>query len=237
MILIDHFNDHIPGNTVHLVSGIGIHGNLIVILIQRISVRRCDFLNPVMPDCKILRQDQIAFLVRKERGMNLRCRISRHLLNVFFIVQVIDPELRAFLQYRLFRLIILLDDFQLRFKFFVQKHPPYLGRVRTMLRDPHDKIIHRLVIMGRGCLTDKVGTIRKGNAAGMAFLVRKHLCRSILPDHHRFCGIKIIAAIFFYRQIRKKICCKSGTGKQIGVRLPVIGCFDNFKGLLLYLFQ
>ena len=237
MVLINHFDYHIPGHWINLVSGIGIHGNLIVILIQRIPIRRCDFFNPVMTDLQVLRQDQIAIRIRKEAGMNRCCRIGCHLLDIFLIIKVINTELCVFLKHRLFRLVILFDDFQLRFKFFIQKHPPYLGRIRIMLCDPHDKVIHRLIIMGRGRFPDKVCAVRKGNAAGMSFLVCKYFCRSILPNYYRFSRIKIIASIFLYRKVRKQISRKSGSGQQVSVRLPVIGCLDDFKGLLLYLLR
>ena len=169
--------------------------------------------------------------------MNRCCRIGCHLLNVFLLIQIIDPELCTFVKHRFFRLIILLDDLQLCFKFLVQKHPPYLWRSWIMLCNPHDKVVHRLVIMGRGGLPDKVCTIRKGNTAGISFLVRKHFCRPVLPDHHRFCGIEIIAAIFLYCKVREQVGGKSGPRQEISVRLPIIGCLDDLKRLLLYLFQ
>ena len=81
-------------------------------------------------------------------SVNRGRRISRYLFNVFFVIQIIDPELSAFMKHRLFRLIILLDNFQLRLKFLIQKHPPHLGRVGMMLGDPDDEIIHRLIVMG-----------------------------------------------------------------------------------------
>ena len=169
--------------------------------------------------------------------MNRCCRIGCHLLNVFLLIQIIDPELCTFVKHRFFRLIILLDDLQLCFKFLVQKHPPYLWRSWIMLCNPHDKVVHRLVIMGRGGLPDKVCTIRKGNTAGISFLVRKHFCRPVLPDHHWFCGIEIIAAIFLYCKVREQVGGKSGPRQEISVRLPIIGCLDDLKRLLLYLFQ
>ena len=88
--------------------------------------------------------------------MNCRRRIRCYLLNVFFIVQIIDPELCTFVKHRFFRLVILLVDFQLCLKFLIEKHSPHLWSVRMIIDDPYDKIIHRFVVVGLGSFPVKV---------------------------------------------------------------------------------
>ena len=92
--------------------------------------------------------------------------------------------------------------------------------------------------MGRGRLTDDIRSVREGDTAGIAFPVCKNLGCPVLPDHHRFCGIEVIASIFFCLEGRYKVSRKSGPGQQIRIRLaPVVRRFDKLERLFLYLFH
>ena len=209
MVLINCFNDHIPGSSIHLVCSIGIYCYLIVIFIQSISIRCIYFLNAIMSDFKILRKNQISLLICKIGFMFYRSRISCYLLHIFLSVHVEDLELCILLKHCLFRLIILFDDFQFRFKLVIQKHSPCLWLVRVVLSDTHCKIIYRSVIMRCRGFTHNISSIRNRNTAGITFFICKDFCCSVFPDHYRFCRIKIIASILFYFQGRYQISGKS----------------------------
>ena len=88
MIFIDYFNNHIPRHAIHLICCIGIYLHFVIILIQRISEGRIDFLNPVMPYLQILRKNEIALLIRKIRFVYHRCRIGCHLFHILLLVQM-----------------------------------------------------------------------------------------------------------------------------------------------------
>ena len=209
MVLINCFNDHIPGNSVHLVCSIGIYCYLIVIFIQSISIRCIYFLNAIMSDFKILRKNQISLLICKIGFMFYRSRISRYLLHIFFSVHVENLELCIFLKHCFLCLVILFDDFQLRFKLFIQHHSPYLRSAWMILCNLYNKIIYRSIVMRSCCLTDNIRSIRDRNTAGITFLVCKDFRCTVFSDHYWFGRIKIITAIFIYFQGRYQISSKS----------------------------
>ena len=212
MVFIDNINDNVPRHIVHLVQRIGIHRHFIIILIQRIAKRGIDFFYPIMTDFQVLRQNQITFAVREIGFMCYHGRVSRHLLHIFLVVQVIYLELCVFRKHSLLRFNILLHNSQLRFKFIVQKHPPYLRSVRLMLRDTHKEIPNRRIIMRCGCLPHNVRPKRERDAAGITLFISKDFRCPVLPDFHRFSGIKIISAIFLCVQGRYQPCRKPCTG-------------------------
>ena len=196
-----------------------------------------DFLNTVTTDLQVLRQHQIPLFIRKIRFMYNCSRIGSYLLHIFCIIHIIDLKFRIFCQNRLFRLIILLYDFQLSFKLIIQKDSPYLRCVRLMLCDTHDKIVYRSIIMRCSCLTDKVSAIWQWDTAGITLFIRKYLCCPVFTDHYRNCRSKIIASIFLCIEAAYQICSKSRPFKQICICLSVIGCFNKLERLLFHLFR
>ena len=209
MVFICNLNDDISRSSVHLICCVGIYIYLIVILIQSISIRCVYFLNAVMPDFKILRKDQISLLICKIGFMFYRSRISRYLLHIFFSVHVENLELCILLKHCFLCLVILFDDFQLRFKLFIQHHSPHLRSAWMVLCNLHNKIIYRSIVMRSCCLTDNIRSIRDRNTAGITFLVCKDFCSTVFSDHYWFGRIKIITAIFIYFQGRHQISGKS----------------------------
>ena len=211
MVLINCFNDHIPGSSIHLVCSIGIYCYLIVIFIQSISIRCIYFLNAVMSYFKILRKNQISLLICKIGFMFYRSRISCYLLHIFLSVHVENLELCILLKHCLFRLIILFDDFQFRFKLVIQKHSPCLWLVRVVLSDTHCKIIYRSIIVRCCSFTHNISSIWKCDTASITLFICEHFCCTILPNHNWCRRSKIIASVCFLRQGRFQICRKSGT--------------------------
>ncbi len=140
-------------------------------------------------------------------------RVSRHLLYIFFIVQVIHFKLCIFRKHGFLRFIVLLHDLQLCLKFIVQKHPPYLRRIRLMLRDMHKEIPDRRIIMRRGRFPHNVRPKRERDAAGIAPFIREDLRLPVLPDYDRFSGIKIISSVPFRFQGRYQPCGKPCAGQ------------------------
>ena len=165
-----------------------------------------------MTDFQVLRQNQITFAVREIGFMCYHGRVSRHLLHIFLVVQVIHLELCIFCKHSFLRFIVLLHDFQLRFKFIVQKHPPYLRRRRLMLCDMHKEVLDRRIIMRRARFFHNVRPKRERDAAGIAPFISEDFRCPVLPDCHRFSGIKIIPAIFFLIQGRYQPCGKPCAG-------------------------
>ena len=237
MVLINNFNDGIPWNLIHLVQGIGIYCHLIITFIQSISIWCMDFLNTVMTNLQVLRQHQIPLFICKIGFMYNCSRIGSYLLYIFPIIQIIDLKFRIFCQNRLFRLIILLYDFQLSFKLIIQKDSPYLRCVRLMLCDTHDKIVYRSIIMRCSCLTDKISAIWQWDTAGITFFIRKYLSCPVFTNHYRNCRSKIITSIFLCIEAAYQICSKSRPFKKICVCLAVISCFDKLERLLFHLFR
>ena len=141
--------------------------------------------------------------------MFYRSRISCYLLHIFFSVHVENLELCILLKHCLFRLLILFDDFQLRFKLFIQHHSPHLRCSWMVLCDLYNEIIYWSVVVRSRCFTDDIRSIRNRNTAGIAFLVCKDFCCTVFPDHYWFGRVKIIAAILFYFQGRYQISGKS----------------------------
>ena len=61
--------------------------------------------------------------------------------------------------------------------------------------DGNKEIIHRLIIVRGCCFLYKVSTIRKRDAAGIAFGIGKHLCISICGQYYRLGRCKIVTAV------------------------------------------
>ena len=212
MVFISDLNNDIARSSVHLICSVGIYIHLIVILIQSISIRCVYFLNAVMPDFKILRKDQISLLICKIGFMFYCSRISRYLLHIFLSVHVENLELCILLKHCFLCLVILFDDFQLRFKFFIQHHSPHLRSAWMVLCNLYNEIIYRSIVMRSCCLTDNICSIRNCNTAGITFLVCKNFRCTVFSDYYWFGRIKIIASICFLCKGRFQINCKSSSG-------------------------
>ena len=136
--------------------------------------------------------------------MHSRIRISRYLLHIFLVVQIINFKLCIGNQYRFLGLIVFLDDLQLRLKLIIQKHTPYL-RLCFIFRDRHNKIIYRGKVMRCRCLPHDVRSVRERDRAGIAFFISKHFCFPISGQDDRICGSKIIGTIRIYFQAAYKV--------------------------------
>ena len=196
MVLTGHVNDYISGCPVYLIQSIGIHRHLISIFISYISIRGGHFLDTVIPDLQVLGQDQIALLIGKERLVFFNSGISGHLLHIFFIIQVIDFELRIFNQDWLLRLVIFFHDPQLRLKFIIQKYPPYLRCIRLMLCDMNQEVLDRCIIIRCGGFPYNISSKGKRDAAGIAIFIGEYLRFPVRSKHHRSGGLEIISPIF-----------------------------------------
>ena len=61
--------------------------------------------------------------------------------------------------------------------------------------DGNKEIIHRLIIVRGCCFLYKVSTIRKRDAAGIAFGIGEHLRFPICGQHYRLGRCKIVASV------------------------------------------
>ena len=211
MVLIHSFNNNIFADIILIICGIGIHCNFHIILVDGISFRSRHFLDPVMADGQALWQDQVSVRIREIRFMGNCSRICGNLFHIFFMVKVINLKFRTRNQDCFLCLIIQFDDLQLCFKFIIQKHPPGLRCIRMVFRNPYDKIIHRLIVVGRSCLPYKISSKRKCNGTGISLFIGKDLRCPIFPDHNRLCREEIIASIFFCFQAAHQIGRETGT--------------------------
>jgi len=185
MVVIVHGDHRIPTGGIHQKCGIAVHFYFIVVLIQRITVRRIYFFNPVMAEFQIVRKDQIALLIRKIRFMGNNCWIGCYLLHIFSGIQIEHLKFCTRFQDASMSLIILLCNFQLCFKFFIQKYTPYLRLIRMIFRDLHNKIVNRLIVVGCCCLPHHVGSVWNRNRAGISLFICEDFCCAILSDHNR----------------------------------------------------
>ena len=144
-----------------------------------------------MSDRKVFRQNQVTIAVRKERGMNRCGRVGSHLLYIHFIIQVVDLKLRPWKKDGLFRLIVLFHNLKLRFKLVIQQSPPGLRLIRFVFRNGYLEIVHRRVIVRCCCLPHDIRSVWQRDAAGIAFLIRKHFRLSIGSEYNRDSGSKI----------------------------------------------
>ena len=133
MVLQCHFDHHITAHLFNQMGRVLVNGYRNSLLVERIALRCIHFLDQVLTKRQWICQYQRSFLIRKIGCMLHRERICRHLLHVTVIRDIKDLKLCIREKDRLLRLIILLDDLQLRMKLLIQKHPPDLRRIRKIL--------------------------------------------------------------------------------------------------------
>ena len=189
-----------------------------------------------MTDLQVVRQNQISIFIGEIGLMGHGGGVGCHLLHILLMVHVIDFELCFRQKYRLLSLIILLNDLQLCLKFIIKKNPPLLRLIWIVFRNRHDKIIHRIKVMRRCCLTNDIFTIRDRNGYSMAFLVRKHFRLSICRQDDRFCLCEIVTTVLLRLQRTDQVCRETHSFQQIRIRLSVIGSFDHLERLFDDLF-